>query len=236
MRRALLNGEMCLFYQPKLNMRTDRIDGVEALVRWIHPRRGMIAPDLFVPMAEETGHVRALTDWVLARALEEQAALSRAGFPLTMSVNISGRLMGERDFAQAAAAAVANRTPRLLLRDHGNGGHRQSRGRAREHRSVRAAWREDRDRRLRLRSVVACVSETAARTRTEDRQDVRPGLTSTQREALLVRSTIELAHGLECALQLRAWKIRQRSACLRQWVATWRRAFSSDARCRLTNS
>ena len=65
---AMTSGALDLFYQPKLNLRSRKVDSVEALARWRHPVRGMLPPDLFLPMAEETGHIRALTDWVLARA------------------------------------------------------------------------------------------------------------------------------------------------------------------------
>ena len=110
MLRALNSGAMDLFYQPKFDLRSRQVTAVEALVRWRHPVRGMLPPDLFIPMAEETGHIRALTDWVLARAIADQALMRQAGYDLAMSVNISGRLISDGDFAeravQMAAAAV----------------------------------------------------------------------------------------------------------------------------------
>jgi diguanylate cyclase (GGDEF)-like protein len=106
MRRALAENTMCVHYQPKLNFRSGRIDAMEALVRWPHPRRGTIAPDLFIPMAEETGQVRPLTEWVLTRAVTDQAALAKAGWPLSVAVNISGRVLGDKEFARFALAVV----------------------------------------------------------------------------------------------------------------------------------
>jgi EAL domain-containing protein (putative c-di-GMP-specific phosphodiesterase class I)/GGDEF domain-containing protein len=106
MRRALRKGEIHLAHQPKLDLRARRIVGVEALVRWRHPNRGFIAPDLFVPMSEETGAIAELTDWVLRRAVAEQAQMREAGWPLQMSVNISGRLLSDRHFARRALDAV----------------------------------------------------------------------------------------------------------------------------------
>jgi EAL domain-containing protein (putative c-di-GMP-specific phosphodiesterase class I)/GGDEF domain-containing protein len=106
MLHALESGAMRLAHQPKYDFRQRRIDSAETLVRWRHPTRGMIAPDLFVPMAEETGHVRALTEWVLRRTVREQRLLCEAGRPLALSVNISGRLLGDADFAESALAIV----------------------------------------------------------------------------------------------------------------------------------
>ncbi len=95
-------NQLVLHHQPKLDIRKRAVTGVEALVRWRHPSRGMLAPDHFIPMAEETGHIGALTEWVLARALEEQAILRHHGHDLAMSINLSGRLLGDHDFADTA--------------------------------------------------------------------------------------------------------------------------------------
>ena len=102
MMSGLADGQMILHHQPKLDLRQERATGVEVLVRWRHPVRGLIPPDRFIPMAEETGHIRALTEWVLARALEEQALLRHQGHEVAMSVNLSGRLLGDPEFAEAA--------------------------------------------------------------------------------------------------------------------------------------
>lgn len=63
------NGELVLHYQPKLDIKSGRVGGVGALVRWHHPKRGMLAPDDFIPMAEKTGLIKPLTNWVLTEAL-----------------------------------------------------------------------------------------------------------------------------------------------------------------------
>ncbi|HXA41028.1 MAG TPA: EAL domain-containing protein, partial [Phenylobacterium sp.] len=101
---ALEEGAIDLFYQPKFDMRLGKVTGVEALSRWSHPARGMLPPDLFIPMAEETGHIRTLTEWVFKRAIEAQASLAGAGHVVDMSVNVSGRTLGEADFADFAEA------------------------------------------------------------------------------------------------------------------------------------
>ena len=96
---GLRAGEMELHHQPKFDLRSRSSHATEGLVRWRHPVRGMLRPDLFIPMAEETGHIRALTDWVLDQAITDQAAMAKAGYAMDVSINISGRLLGDRDFA-----------------------------------------------------------------------------------------------------------------------------------------
>ncbi|WP_165188611.1 putative bifunctional diguanylate cyclase/phosphodiesterase [Caulobacter soli] len=101
------DGALFLHHQPKLDLRSGAIAGVEALVRWNHPTRGLLRPDLFVNMAEETGHIRALTDCVLDQAIVDQRALREAGHDLTMSINISGRLIDDAEFADRAIEKIA---------------------------------------------------------------------------------------------------------------------------------
>ena len=96
---AIRSGQIELYHQPKFDLRSRRVNAVEGLVRWRHPTRGLLRPDLFIPMAEETGHIRTLTDWVLKQAIEDQAMLAKQGHEIEMSINISGRLLGDRDFA-----------------------------------------------------------------------------------------------------------------------------------------
>ncbi len=96
---AIRSGHIELYHQPKFDLRSRTVNAVEGLVRWRHPTRGLLRPDLFIPMAEETGHIRTLTDWVLRQAIEDQAKLAQHGHVLEMSVNISGRLLGDLDFA-----------------------------------------------------------------------------------------------------------------------------------------
>ncbi|MDO9411228.1 MAG: bifunctional diguanylate cyclase/phosphodiesterase [Pseudolabrys sp.] len=95
MTRALDNGQISLHYQPKTDLRSGKIVGVEALIRWQHPQRGAVRPDLFVQMAEETGHIAGMTAWVLRRAVEDQQALARAGIDVAMSVNWSGVVLND---------------------------------------------------------------------------------------------------------------------------------------------
>ncbi len=95
MLRALENGQISLAYQPKYSLRSGTFVGAEALVRWTHPERGALRPDLFVQMAEETGHIAALTEWVLRRAVADQGALRAAGHDLCISINWSGVIIND---------------------------------------------------------------------------------------------------------------------------------------------
>jgi diguanylate cyclase (GGDEF)-like protein len=95
LRRALRSDELVLHYQPKIEVRSGRVAGVEALLRWRHPRRGLLPPDEFVPLAEHTGLMRPLTLHVLDAALAQCRILHDLGLPLTVSVNLSARNLSD---------------------------------------------------------------------------------------------------------------------------------------------
>jgi diguanylate cyclase (GGDEF)-like protein len=88
---AIDHDELALFYQPKISLRTNQIVGVEALLRWRHPERGMIPPDQFIPLAEKTGAIQRLTEWVLKTGIRQIGIWQRAGYRFTISVNLSVR-------------------------------------------------------------------------------------------------------------------------------------------------
>jgi len=89
LRNAIENDELCLYFQPTIDVPSGRVHGVEALARWNHPVHGMIQPDEFIPMAEHAGLISQLTGTVIAKAVAEGARLERAGHSLNVSVNIS---------------------------------------------------------------------------------------------------------------------------------------------------
>ena len=92
MRRALANEEFVVYYQPKVSIDSDTIVGAEALVRWLDPERGLISPAEFIPVAEETGQIEAIGNWVLWTSCQQNKAWQAAGLnPIKVSVNVSAR-------------------------------------------------------------------------------------------------------------------------------------------------
>ena len=91
LRDALQNNEFFLVYQPTFDLRDMTPTGVEALIRWQHPTRGMVQPNDFIPLLEETGLIVEVGRWVLGEACRQGAAWREAGHPIGMAVNVSGR-------------------------------------------------------------------------------------------------------------------------------------------------
>ncbi|WP_237152599.1 EAL domain-containing protein [Oryzibacter oryziterrae] len=107
MRQALNEDQFVLFYQPQVDAPSGRIFGVEALVRWRHPKHGLLSPDKFIPLAEESGLIVELGDWVLREACRQAKAWQRDGLPpLSISVNVSARQFQEGDICQAVGDAL----------------------------------------------------------------------------------------------------------------------------------
>lgn len=96
-----------LYYQPQYDSSTDKIIGVEALIRWMHPERGMLLPDAFIPIAEESGLIITIGNWVLKTACEQNKAWQLAGFPpIYVTVNISGMQFKQKNFAESIAQTL----------------------------------------------------------------------------------------------------------------------------------
>jgi diguanylate cyclase (GGDEF)-like protein/PAS domain S-box-containing protein len=101
LRGALERDELCVYYQAQVNLQDGRIVGCEALVRWLHPTLGMIYPDKFIPLAEETGLIVSINHWVLEQAIKQCRAWRDAGFnALTMSVNLSALQFRQHNLLQ----------------------------------------------------------------------------------------------------------------------------------------
>jgi diguanylate cyclase (GGDEF)-like protein len=107
LREAIDDGSLEVHYQPKADLRTGHVAGVEALVRWRHPERGLIAPDEFIPLAEHTGLITPLTVHVLTAALAQCRAWSDAGIPLDVAVNLSPRNLAEAELPELVARLLA---------------------------------------------------------------------------------------------------------------------------------
>lgn len=91
LRQAVIQHEFCLHYQPIVNLSDQRIIGVEALIRWQDPKFGLIPPDKFIPIAEETGLIEPIGEWVIQQGLTDLARWHEQGFMLNMAINVSGR-------------------------------------------------------------------------------------------------------------------------------------------------
>ena len=116
-RQALAKGEFVLFYQPKVNMRTGQVVGAEALVRWQHPRQGLLLPDTFLPFIENHALSLALGRWVIDAALTQIAAWRRSGLNLPVSVNVSASQLQQDNFVEDLQARLRTQpevAPELL--------------------------------------------------------------------------------------------------------------------------
>jgi diguanylate cyclase (GGDEF)-like protein len=111
LRHAIANEELVLHYQPQVDLATGGIEGAEALVRWQHPRRGLLGPDVFIPLAEDTGLIHQLTSWVLDAALDQLRSWigrpdSGIGGDFTLAVNLSTHSLLDDCFATEVAVAL----------------------------------------------------------------------------------------------------------------------------------
>ena len=107
LRYALGQGEFLLHYQPKLNLKTGQIVGMEALIRWMNPHRGMVSPAQFVPIAEECGLILSIGRWVLLEACKQARAWNDSGLGVVpVAVNVSAAEFGDKDFLSGVRAAL----------------------------------------------------------------------------------------------------------------------------------
>lgn len=108
LRAAIAHDELVNHYQPKVQVATGAVSGVEALVRWRHPTDGLVLPDQFIPLAEDEGLIDALTRVALTRALADAAAWRLAGLQLRVAINISMDNLASVNFADFVTAAAAD--------------------------------------------------------------------------------------------------------------------------------
>jgi diguanylate cyclase (GGDEF)-like protein len=108
LRQAIDTGQLIVYYQPKARLRDGRVTGVEALVRWQHPQRGLLAPDEFIPLAEQTGLIGGLTEVVLADALATVADWRSTGLDVSVAVNLSVRSLYDPALPERVAAQLAS--------------------------------------------------------------------------------------------------------------------------------
>ncbi len=106
LRQAIADEQLVVYYQPVVELQSGRLCGVEALVRWEHPERGLIPPDKFIPLAEQTGLIVPLTHWVLQTALRQCKEWERRGLTLTMAVNLSVRVLHDQGLPDLVASLL----------------------------------------------------------------------------------------------------------------------------------
>ncbi len=107
LRRALGNGELALDYQPKVDLRSGRVVGAEALIRWRHPQQGLVGPDQFIPVAEQTGLIVPIGEWAIAEACRTLQGFREDGIDgLVIAVNLSARQLRQRQFVARLAAIL----------------------------------------------------------------------------------------------------------------------------------
>jgi EAL domain-containing protein (putative c-di-GMP-specific phosphodiesterase class I) len=105
--RALEQNEFELYYQPQMDIRSGKIIGMEALIRWQHPELGIVTPMEFIPLAEETGLILPIGEWVLESACRQAKIWQESGFPhLRISVNVSSLEFNQLDFIEKVKMAL----------------------------------------------------------------------------------------------------------------------------------
>ncbi|MDO7841203.1 EAL domain-containing protein [Sphingomonas immobilis] len=194
---AIANGEMFLQYQPKVHVRRQEINSAEALVRWQHPRHGLIMPGDFITLAEEARQIADLTYWTLNQVIADQRLLSADGRDLTIFINISGQLLGDARFVEEACRTITTSgakigfeiTETAVIRDP-----QSAIANLRRFADVGIAIAID-DYGAGLSSL-AYLKQLPARELKIDKMFVLQ-LTSSNRDPLIVRSTIDLAHALD---------------------------------------
>ena len=194
---AIVRGQFFLEHQPKLRARTGQIEGVETLVRWRHPERGLIGPNEFIGLAEERGEIRRVTEWVVRQTVVEQRALASCGHIVSCTVNLSAFLLADRDFAQWVLDAVRAAAGPIGLEITETAMIADPAGALRNlHLFADAGIRIAIDDYGAGLSSLAYLKQLPAHELKIDRMFVS-GLSTSHRDPLLVRSTIDLAHALD---------------------------------------
>ena len=195
--RAVEEDELFVQYQPKVHVRSHCVTGVEALIRWRHPVRGLILPGDFIPLAEQTRAIGPMTLWTIRRAIEDQRRLRAHGHDLRVFVNIAGVLLSDSRFIRQACDLICENgaqigfevTETSVIRDPES-------AIANLNRVSEVGITVSIDDYGAGLSSLAYLKRLPARELKIDKLFVTQ-LTSSNRDPLIVRSTIDLAHALE---------------------------------------
>jgi EAL domain-containing protein (putative c-di-GMP-specific phosphodiesterase class I) len=194
---AVDRGELFLQYQPKVNVRRQQVASAEALLRWRHPKRGLILPNDFIPLAESTRDIDRMTLWTIEQVIADQQLLRADGQDITIFINISGQLLSNAKFVKRACEIVS--ATDVLL-----GFEITETSVIRDPVSAIANLNVFADHGIAIAiddygaglSSLAYLKQLPARELKIDKMFVLQ-LTSSNRDPLIVRSTIDLAHALE---------------------------------------
>lgn len=195
--QAIARDEVFLQYQPKIHVRRQEVTSAEALVRWNHPQRGLVLPNEFISVAEETQLIGPLTLWTLRRVVQDHAVLAAAGYDLTIFVNISGQLLNDVEFLEEACRLATQGGARIGFEITETSVIRDPEGAIRHLEMVAAQGVpisiDDYGSGL---SSLAYLKKLPATELKIDKMFVME-LTRSHRDPLIVRSTIDLAHAME---------------------------------------
>lgn len=194
---AIEREELFLHYQPKLHVRQQKVTSIEALIRWRHARRGLVLPNDFIPLAEQSRDIAAMTLWTIGRVIQDQRILMAAGHDLTVFINISGVLLTDTAFVRQASGLVCSSGAKL-------GFEITETSVIRDPQSAIAHLKAFSDMGIHIAiddygaglSSLAYLKQLPACELKIDKLFITH-LTSSNRDPLIVRSTIDLAHALE---------------------------------------
>jgi EAL domain-containing protein (putative c-di-GMP-specific phosphodiesterase class I) len=194
---AIVRNELFIVHQPKMRARTGEITAVETLVRWQHPTRGLVGPNDFIGLAEERGEMRRITEWVIRQTIREQKSLAACGHALAFNVNLSAKVLADRDFADWALATVRDAAGPIGFEITETAMIADPHGALRNlHLFADAGIKIAIDDYGAGLSSLAYLKQLPAHELKIDRMFIS-GLSSSHRDPLLVRSTIDLAHALD---------------------------------------
>ena len=195
--RAVQAGELFLQYQPKLHLRAQEVTSLEALMRWRHPERGLVLPGDFIPAAERSGVIKAMTLWTLRQVIGDQRTIATEGHDLPIFINIAGGLLADEGFVDDACALVEASGAKLgfeITETSVIGDPETAIEHLNRFAGIGVAISID-DYGAGLSSL-AYLKQLPARELKIDKLFVTQ-LSSSHRDPLIVRSTIDLAHALE---------------------------------------